>query len=277
MASAPKDQKDILDRNTLKLDALGSGSDYSSYIDHLGISALNIGFGGEDQGGEYHSIYDSYDMYRRFKDPKFEYGVALAKVGGRITMRLANADVLPFNFKDFYTTVNDYTNDLVKQADDMRAQTEVTDELISSKFFMYASDPTKTYLPPKSKDPVPYIDFSPLQNALATLKQSVDRFDTLRKANPFPNTNVDRLNQLMYESERALLLPDGLPNRPWYKHAIYAPGFYTGYGVKTLPGIREAMEQRKWDVMRQQMNEVSKAIDAYAQQIDAASNVLMMR
>ncbi len=101
-----KEKKEILSSSSMTIGALGSGSDYSPFIQHSGIPALNIGFGGEDDGGEYHSIYDSYDLYKRFKDPKFEYGIALANTCGRITLRLVNANVLPFDFKGFHKTLS---------------------------------------------------------------------------------------------------------------------------------------------------------------------------
>src|SRR6185436_13255091 len=124
--------------------------------------------------------------------------------------------------------------------------TEVENQLVKERHYVVAADPTKKFVPPVAKDPVPYINFSSLQNALAALEKSANQFAELYAANPKPNTNLNKLNQLLYQAEQKLLSPNGLPRRGWYRHTIYAPGFYTGYGVKTLPGIREAIEQRSW-------------------------------
>lgn len=275
--SSPDDQREILSSDHFKIDALGSGSDFTPFLQHLGIASLNLGFGGEDAGGEYHSIFDSYDMFKRFKDPTFEYEVALAKTAGRITMRLANADVLPFRFTDFYTTVNDYLNNLMKKTEEMRAATEIDNQLIAEGRYVYANDPMKKYVPPSPKDPVPFLNFSSLQNALSGLNTAAQKYAALSTPNPNPATNLDKLNKLLYQSEQKLQLQNGLPGRPWFMHSIYAPGYYTGYGVKTLPGIREAIENRKWDLAQQQIESAARAIQSFTQQIDAANAVLMMK
>lgn len=276
-ATTAKAKKDILNKKTLSLGALGSGSDYTPFFQHLGIPSLNIGFGGEANGGEYHSIYDSYDHFKRFKDPKFEYGIALAKVCGRATLRLANAEVLPFEFTSFYKTVNGYVNDLMTYTDNLRESTEVENQLIRENRYVLANDPTQKYIPPVVKDPVPYLNFSNLQNALSALEKASSQFAELQSANPKPNTNLDRLNQILFHAEQKLMLEAGLPRRPWYKHSIYAPGFYTGYGVKTIPGVREAIEQRNWKEAQEQIENVAKAIETYTEEVKSASRILMMR
>lgn len=275
-AGSAKAKKDVLN-SSLKIGALGSGSDYSPFIQHLGIPSINIGFGGEDDGGEYHSIYDSYDNYVRFKDPKFDYGIALAKAAGRLTMRLANADVLPFDFSSFQKTVSVYATEVMTLLDNMRDATAIENQLITEKRFVYAHDPTEKYVAPVAKDPVPYLNFASLQNAVNALEQACKKFSDLQKANPKPNTNLDRLNELLYHAEQKLLTTSGLPRRPWYKHTIYAPGFYTGYGVKTLPGIREAIEQRNWKEAQEQIELAANALTAYTQTVEEASRILMMR
>ena len=276
-APGPKEKKNILDKTGFTLEALGSGSDYSPFFQHLGIPSLNIGFGGEDGGGEYHSIYDSYDLYVRFKDPKFDYGIALAKTAGRATLRLANSDVLPFDFKAFHATVSTYVSEVITLLDNMRETTEVENRMISTKSFGYAADPTQKYVPPVSKDPVPYLDFSALQNAMAMLGAESVRFSELLAANPKPNTNVEKLNKILYQAEQKLMTDTGLPRRPWYRHTIYAPGYYTGYGVKTLPGIREAIEQRNWKEAQEQIEVAAQAIKRYLNEVNAATKILMMR
>ena len=275
-ASSAKEQKELFSSYTLKTDPLGSGSDFSSFLQHLGIAAIDLGFGGEDPGGEYHSIYDSYDMYERFKDPNSIYGKVLAETAGRITLRLANADILPFNFKDMYTTVNDYVNELTKSLEDMRVSTEMTNKLLSNSYYIYAGDPTKTLVNPYPKEDVPFLDFSPLQNAMIKLQVTAEVYQRILASNPnLSQASIQQLNTLLYQSERKLLLPGGLPNRQWYKHAIYAPGYYTGYGVKTLPGIREAIEGRRWQEAQQQITEAAKVMDTYNAQVDSAIAVLI--
>ena len=276
-ASNPKDKKAALEKPGFKLEALGSGSDYSPFFQHLGIPSLNLGYGGEDGGGEYHSIYDSYDHYIRFKDPKFDYGIALVKTAGRATLRLANADVLPFDFHAFHTTVSGYLDEVMMLLESLREATEIENRIIENKGYTYAADPTIKFVVPASKEPVPYLDFSSLQNAMSKLQNSSTRFHELLRANPKPNTNLNSLNKALYQAEHKLMVQGGLPRRPWYRHTIYSPGYYTGYGVKTLPGIREAIEQRNWKEAQEQIEIVAKAISDYTLEVDAATKILMMR
>lgn len=258
-ASSAKNKKEAMEKTTLKVDAMGSGSDYSSFIQHAGIPALNIGYGGEDNGGEYHSIYDSYDNYSRFKDPGFVYGVTLSKTVGRTALRMADADALPFDFRSLYKTVNGYVKDLMSQVEQMRENTSVENEVIHANSYGLANDPTEKLKAPAVKAEVPYIDFSPLQNALAALEKSTN--DVYMKENALMNSETERatLNKVLYQAEQQLLTK-GLPRREWYKHSLYAPGFYTGYGVKTIPGVREAIEQRNWKEAKEQINVVADAI-----------------
>lgn len=272
-----KAKKDALARRGLTLGALGSGSDYTPFIQHLGIPALNIGFGGEGGGGVYHSVYDTYDHYKRFGDPKLEYGIALAKTAGRATLRLASADVLPFDFKSFHRTVNGYLTEINTLLDGLRETTEVENQMIRENRYVLASDPTKKYVPPSAKDAVPFLNFASLQNALTALEKSAAQYADLAAANPKPNTNTAQLNKLLYQAEQKLLSANGLPRRPWFRHTIYAPGFYTGYGVKTLPGIREAIEQRNWKEAQEQIEIAAGTISEYTKQVDAASKILMMK
>jgi N-acetylated-alpha-linked acidic dipeptidase len=276
-ATSVKAKKEILAKKTLAIGALGSGSDYSPFIQHLGIASLNLGYGGENEGGEYHSIYDSYDHYKRFKDPKFEYGVALAKTAGRATMRLANADVLPFDFKAFQKTVSTYLTEVTTLLETLRDATETENQMIKEKRYVLASDPTEKYILPTAKESVPFLNFSSLQNAINNLEKASASFADLYASNPKPATNLANLNKLLYQSERKFISEKGLPRRPWYKHTIYAPGFYTGYGVKTLPGVREAIEQRNWIEAQEQIEIAAGTIIQLGRQIDAASKILMTR
>ncbi len=276
-ASDVKTKKEILNAPSISIDALGSGSDYSPFIQHLGIPAINISYGGEDGGGEYHSIYDSYALYKRFKDPKFDYGIALAKTAGRATLRLVNATVLPFDFTSFSKTVNGYVSEVSTLLENMRTSTEVEDQMIQENRYQLASDPTKTFVQSQAKGPVPFLNFSELLNAVATLEKSSDNYAALIKANPNPGSNLAPLNKLLFTAEQNLIVDAGLPRRPWFKHTIYAPGYYTGYGVKTLPGIREGIEERNWNEAQQQIEIVAKNIVQYSKQIDKAAALLKLK
>ena len=267
-ADAGRLKKDLLQKKSFTIGALGSGSDFSAFLQHAGIPSFNLGFGGEDPGGEYHSIYDSYDDYRRFKDPGFQYGVALAKTAGRTTLRMADANLLPFDFRSLYKTISGYVVDLTSLMDQMRENTALSNQLIRDSYYSYAGDPTVTLLPPPVKDEVPYLDFSPLQNALRALEKATDRLaDTLGKQK-LTATASDAVNQALYKAEQQLLSNNGLPRRPWYRHVIYAPGFYTGYGVKTLPGIREAIEQRNWKEAQEQIGIAAAVLKKFADYLD---------
>jgi len=270
-ASTPKDKKEAMMKTTFTVDAMGSGSDYSSFIQHAGIPALNIGFGGEDNGGEYHSIYDSYDDYSRFKDPTFAYGVALAKTVGRATLRMADADLLPFDFRSLYKTVNGYVKDLMNKTDQLRETTAVENEVIKANSYGLANDPTEKLTAPPVKAEVPYIDFSPLQNALAELEKSTNQLSDAWNKAVMANTDHDVMNKALYKAEQQLLATSGLPRRSWYKHTLYAPGFYTGYGVKTIPGVREAIEQRNWKEAKEQIVIVADAIMKLANYLENIS------
>jgi N-acetylated-alpha-linked acidic dipeptidase len=258
-----------------KIAALGAGSDYSPFIQHMGIASMNIGFGGEDGGGEYHSIYDSYDHYIRFGDPGFQYGIALAKTTGRVIMRLANADVLPFDFNSFYKTLNDYTTEVKTLLDNQRTETDTENKILNDNLYKLAKDLTKTYLPSAPKEQVPYLNFSELENSVAQLKTLAEEYQRVyNDGTQLPVEKQNGLNQILFNAERSLITQTGLPRRPWYKHQVYAPGFYTGYGVKTLPAIREAIEQRNWKEAQEGINTVAQTIKLYNTQVQQAVNVL---
>lgn len=273
-ATNTKSRIDILNRKNLVLGALGSGSDYTPFIQHLGIASLNLGYSGEGDGGEYHSIYDSYDHYVRFKDPDFEYGKLLAKTAGRATLRLANADRLPFNFESLHGTVHEYLSDLMEQVAEMREATATENQMIREKRFVFAADPLEKFLPPAEKDPVPFIDFSSLQNSLAELSQAAKDFSDSAMSQNIPAEKIQLVNTILLRCEQELLANEGLPRRPWYRHTIYAPGYYTGYGVKTLPGVREAIEQRNWKEAREQISVAAAALNACTLRIRQALDVI---
>ncbi|NJB86193.1 N-acetylated-alpha-linked acidic dipeptidase [Lewinella marina] len=258
------------------LSALGSGSDYSPFFQHLGIAAFNMGFGGESGGGEYHTMYDSYDHYKRFKDPNFSYGAALARVAGRTTLRLANADVLPFEFTRLATTLQQYGEEVTALADQTRKQTARRNRLIQEEAYQLAADPTQPFHAPEVQPEVPYLNFAPLQNGLSRISSLADDYRT-EAAVQLPAAERERLNQLFTDLERHLTRPEGLPRRPWFIHHVYAPGFYTGYGVKTLPGVREAIEQRDFEEAQEQIEKLGKVLEAYAGQMERIIGVAATR
>lgn len=261
-AKTPAAQKEALEAKQFPLGAMGSGSDYSSFIQHLGVPSLNIGFGGEDEGGEYHSIFDSYDMYVRFKDPTFQYGVTLAQTAGRAALRLASADVLPFNFTSLHKTINGYIKELMGNVDQTREKIKVQNELIAKNAYLNASDPTEHLTTPTTEKEVPYLDFSLVLNALERLQLATK--DVEAKKATINGAALITFNQKLHQAEQQLLAPNGLPRRPWFKHTIYAPGFYTGYGVKTVPGIREAIEQKDWKETAEQILVVADALNRFS-------------
>ena len=270
-AGSSKEKKEIIATKIFTLPALGSGSDFSPFAQHIGIPSLNLGFSGEDDGGEYHSIYDSYDLYRRFKDPTFEYGVVLAKTAGRTTLRFADAELLPFDFRNLQTTISKYTTEVSALADEMRENTLVENQLIKEKYYIIANKVTDPLLPPIAKDEVPFLNFASLQNAVSNLAKTAEGLYTIISANTLTSEKKNELNKQLYKAEQVLLTKDGLPRRGWYKHAIYAPGFFTGYGVKTLPGIREALEQRNWKEAQEQIEIAATTITNLSKYLDAAA------
>ena len=264
-------------RADLRINALGSGSDYTPFLQHLGIASMDIRFTGEGGGGSYHSIYDSFDHYTRFGDPTFQYGVALASTAGRAVLRFANAEVLPYQFTNFADNVARYVTEVIELAEEMREKTELENGLINDGAYLLAADPTETFIVPKPKAPVPFINFAPLQNAFARLEASAKSYDERLSdggLDALSKRGQESLNRILMQTERALTSEAGLPRRPWFKHQVYAPGYYTGYGVKTLPGVREAIEQRDWDEVADQIVITAKTLERFADSIDRATAVL---
>jgi N-acetylated-alpha-linked acidic dipeptidase len=277
VGSTGDDRKEARDRPDLRIGALGSGSDYTPFLQHLGIASLNLGYGGENGGGEYHSIYDSYDHYIRFGDPTFEYGIAMAQTGGRAVLRLADAEVLPLDFRNFTETVGKYVGEVSKLADEMRTKTDELALELKEHSLDEASDPKEPFVLPKQKDPVPYLNLTPLENALAELREKTAAFDSSMKDVKLESLSPaakKSLNSILGKAERALTSEGGLPRRPWFKHEIYAPGYYTGYGVKTLPAVREAIEHRSWKEAEEQAVVVAGAIRKFAGEIGRAADIV---
>ncbi|HXJ96492.1 MAG TPA: M28 family metallopeptidase [Terriglobia bacterium] len=279
-AKREQDRSEIRQRPDLRIEALGSGSDYTPFLQHLGIASLNLGYGGESGGGIYHSIYDDFYWYSHFGDPTFEYGRALSETIGTAVMRLADAELLPYDFSDFTDTMRRYLSDLQKLLSTERDTIRERNKEIEEGVFTATADPTKTYVPPKTEQEPPYLNFAPLENAVDKLAASADRYQkALQKADAragaaLDHAQLDALNQTLVQSERKLITDDGLPGRPWYRHQIYAPGYYTGYGVKTMPAVREAIEQKQWDEADRQIPVVARVLQDESALVDSAAGEL---
>lgn len=253
-------------RAQLRISPLGSGSDYTPFLQHLGIASINIAFGGEAQDGSYHTLYDTYEHYLKFRDPGLYYGVALAQVAGRATLRIANAQRLPFEFAGLTDNIALYLSEIEALADALRSGTEDTNSLIDAGTYDLALDPTKNLGAPSSNQPVPYFNFARLHNALTRLDAAATAYEG--KVDQPASAEV---NRLLYSSERLLTRGHGLAGRPWFKHHLYAPGFYTGYGVKTLPGVRESIEQLQFDAVDEQIVIAAQMIEELAARVEDLS------
>ena len=273
-AKSDDDRKELRQRADLRIDALGSGSDYTAFIDHIGVASLNIGYGGEGDGGIYHSAYDDFYWYTHFSDTDFVYGRALSQTAGTVLMRLADADLLPFEFTDLADTIHLYQKQLKKLADDTSGQLIERNAEIEEGLFAATDDPLHPQVAPPHADVPPFLNFAPLDNAADTLTHSAERYQAaLKKAWPagLSAATLADLNQKLKESERRLTSPQGLLRRPWYKHIIYAPGVYSGYGVKTLPGVREAIEEKHWAEADSEIARVAAVLNGESELINSAA------
>ena len=276
----PDQRREARERTDLRIDPLGSGSDYTPFLQHLGIATLNMGYGGEaENAGVYHSVYDSFDHYVRYGDPTFDYSIALSKTAGRAILRFANADYLPLTLGNLSDTVSVYVKEVIRLAGDEKDAIAERNRRVNEKIFEAVDDPGKALVVPKTESPAPFLNFAPLQNALSKLEESSRNFDNAMKdvtsANRLQSRDVQQsLDNALRQVELAMITDTGLPRRPWFRHQIYAPGFYTGYGVKTLPGIREAIEQHNWTEAGEQIVVVANTLERVAVQIDRARDVI---
>ena len=270
-ASSAEDRQKVRDRANLRIGALGSGSDYTAFIDHLGVASLNVGYGGEDDGGIYHSIYDSFYWYTKFSDGDFVYGRALAQTVGLAVLRLADAEILPFDFAPLADTTQEYLKSLKKLLAQKQEEIAERNRQVDDGVFALTSDPRRPLAAPAKAEVPPHLNFAPLENAQDALAKSAARYAKARKAaegRPLPAQSLARVNAGILRSERALLLPDGLLRRPWYKHALYAPGTYAGYGTKAMPGAREAIELRRYSEADGEIARIAKALQDEAALVD---------
>ena len=276
----PEERAEARSRADWRLGALGSGSDYTVFLDHLGIASLNLGFGGEDGGGIYHSIYDDFYWYTHFSDTDFRYGQALAQTVGTAVMRLGDAELLPLDFAALADNIRTYVEQLKKLLQDKQEAVSERNRQLDEGVFAATTDPREPLTAPSREEPPPYLNFAPLDNGLEALTRSATRYHKAlaaaqaRGLKPLADSRLAEINRTLTESERRLASPDGLPQRPWFKHQIYAPGFYTGYGVKTLPAAREAIEQKRWSEADTAMVQIGKVFEAEAELIRHAAEEL---
>jgi N-acetylated-alpha-linked acidic dipeptidase len=271
-----EERKDAREREDLRIAALGSGSDYTPFLQHLGVASLNLGYGDEDDGGIYHSIYDDYYWFTHFSDTDFKYGKLLSQTVSTAVLRLADSDVLPFEFTDLAETVNGYVKDLQKLLDKQRDETKEQNRQLEDGVFAAVNDPRSPLLSPKRKEVPPAINFAPLINASNALTESANRYKRALAAahGKVAGSPLAELNAKLIASERQFLAADGLKRRPWFKHMLYAPGFYTGYAVKTMPGVRENIEQREYADAEAEAAKLADVLKKEAALIDSASQIL---
>jgi N-acetylated-alpha-linked acidic dipeptidase len=279
-AKSADDRKELRQRTDMRINALGSGTDFTAFLDHLGIATLDLGYGGEDEQGIYHSIYDDFYWYTHFSDTDFVYGRALSQTVGTSAMRLADAEILPFDFADLADTVQKYTKDLEKLLADKQEEIRERNQQLDEGVFKATLDPKRPTVAPQREEVPPHLNFAPMQNAVDSLTRSAERFKQALAHKQSALTQdqnseaLRALNQRLIESERKLTNDDGLPRRSWYKHMLYAPGVYSGYDVKTVPSVREGIELKRYAEAEQEIARVAKALDDEAKLIDEAAKQL---
>ena len=279
-AGSPEERQEARERPDLRIGALGSGSDYGAFLDHLGVASLDLSYSGEDGGGIYHSIYDDFYWYSHFSDTTFVYGRALAQTSGTAVLRLADAPLLPFEFSAFADAVRRYADDVKRLLKNKQDEAREINKELEEGVYAATADPQQKFVPPGPQEVPPYLNFAPLDNALDALARSAQAYHkALEQANAgsgvkLAGASLSSVNALLRESERKLTEAAGLPGRPWYQHQIYAPGVYTGYGVKTLPAIREPIEQKKWEMAEAGIAETGKILSEEAALIETAAAAL---
>jgi len=280
LRSKGSDRTDARKGTDLHIGALGDGSDYVSFLDFAGIPALDIGFGGEDRGSEYHSIYDDFYWYTHFADTKFVYGRALAQTAGTAVMRMADAELLPYNFNHTADTVAGYVDEVKKLLKTEQDETAELNQEIDEGVFEATSDPQNPVAAPKKQDTPPFLNFAPLENGSRELTEAAKEYEKTVSAAAahggaaLDGSSIDQVNHVLMQVERAFFRDAGLPERPYFKHQLYAPGAYTGYGVKTLPAVRESIEQRKWAQAEKATVDVGKVLEDAAGVIRSANEKL---
>jgi len=275
IASASGDRRaEARARPDLRIGALGSGSDYTPFLQHHGVASLNLSFGGFDDDGIYHSIYDDFYHFSKFSDPGFLYGRALAQFAGSLTVRLAEADLLPFEFGNLADTTQTYVRELQallrQRQDDVRERNrQISDGVLAA-----INDPKEPRPIPALDEVPPALNFAPLENAATALTRAAERYKTATARVSSDSAVLRQVNAKLIQSERQFIDEAGLPRRPWYRHLLYAPGFYTGYGVKTIPGVREAIEEKRYAEAEREAARAAAAVDREAALVNAAAQIL---
>jgi len=210
---------------------LGSGSDFTPFLQHVGVPSTDIGSGGPY--GVYHSVFDNYAWFTANADPHFVYLQEMARVLGLEALRMADTAVLPYDYVTYAQDISAYIDSAKKKAADLK---------LSS------------------------LDFAPAEDAVARFKAAAQKVHALQSS---PSDDVTRLNQALRQVETDLTSPAGLPNRPWYKHTIYAPGEYTGYAAVVIPGVNEALDAHDQPRAAQQLGVLAQALDRAAQTLES--------
>jgi N-acetylated-alpha-linked acidic dipeptidase len=268
-AGRPGSRSVDLNAVNLPIGAIGSGSDFATFLDHLGVASLNVGFGGEDRGGTYHSAYDTPWYIEHFGDKDSSYGKVLAQTAGSLVMRFADADVLPYDFTNLADTVKTYSTELKALVETLQRDAATRKRNVDMGLYALAADPQKPVQAPGLLSAPPDMDFTVLDNAITALDAAAVKFNQARSSmKAISPEKLAALNESLATAERKLLSAQGLPRRPWVQHTLYAPGWFTGYGVKTLPGVREALEDGRYPEAKEQLVIVSNALDTEAAYID---------
>jgi N-acetylated-alpha-linked acidic dipeptidase len=278
-AANAEERAEIRKRTDLRINALGDGSDYTAFLDHAGISALNIGFGGENDADQYHSIYDDFYWYTHFMDTDFVYGRALAQTGGTAIMRLADSDIIPYEYGASADTIARYVNELEKLLKQKQDEATERNLELEEGVFAATSDPKKISVAPPKEEVAPYMNFAPLKNGLEMVKRSADHYQTAFQkwqsgGETLSSQSLNTLNLDLLRIQKAFLTERGLPERPWFKHQVYAPGAYTGYGAKPIARVREYMDQKKWKEADAEIPGIGKVLQEVSASIDKAADDL---
>jgi N-acetylated-alpha-linked acidic dipeptidase len=279
-AKDAEERSDIRKRSDLLVRAVGDGSDYTAFQDFAGISTLSVEFGDEDDGDQYHSIYDDFYWYTHFVDTDFAYGRALAQTAGTAMMRLAGADLIPVDYSPQAEAIAKYESDLEKLLKDKQDQVTERNLELQEGLFTATADPRKPSVPPPVETVPPYMNFSSLKNAIELLKKSSVRYskalsDWRAKGSPvFSEPSLQLMNADLIRISRLYLNEKGLPERPWFKNQIYAPGAYTGYGAKPIAAVREYMDEKKWKEADAEIPQVAQVIENAAAGIGKAAEDL---
>jgi N-acetylated-alpha-linked acidic dipeptidase len=276
-AKNAEERSEVRKRNDLEVTALGDGSDFTAFQDYAGISTLDLDFDEEDDGTQYHSIYDDFYWYTHFVDTDFAYGRALAQTGGTAILRLANADLMPFDYSPQADAIGRYEADLERLLKEKQDEFKERNLELTEGVFEAMYDPHRPTVPPPAETVPPFINFAPMKNAIARLKKTAERYSQALAAYeakgspPLPAQSLAVINGDLLRVSRLFLNRNGLPERPWFKNQVYAPGAYTGYGAKPLPAVREYMDEKRWSEAEGRVPEVAQVIDAAAAGIDKAA------